>query len=399
MTRLRPALALWALALWALALLAPPAHAQLGGPDTTVTVALLRAPEAPGSLLLGGAPSAVEAPGSIRALAVSTVARATEGTLFDAVAVQLAPFWLGGIAGLSYADYEAGTSAPVEAVRRTLAVSAATDRLDLGLAEPAPAVALGARASLLIGAIDRGYQGYGARRDSAVAALRVATTAFRQAVERAQAADAEIQRLTEEIRSASGAQRRALIEARSDREAAVARGVEVAAQAGAAGAIGTLPERRLGVSWDVAGAWAVVFPGSAFDNAETYRWGAWTTAGVTGRSATLLGVARYLREPGLSGRRSEAAVDLGGRLLWDAPRGGVTVSAEGVYRVGLSGAEDRYRVAGELSVAVAPDRALSFTLGRDFDGEPTGNVLALLRLVAHFGEGVAAPSLASPLGP
>ncbi|WP_412061809.1 hypothetical protein [Rubrivirga sp. IMCC45206] len=395
MTRLHPGLALLALAL-----LAPPAHAQLGGADTTVTVALLRAPEAPGALLLGGAPSAVEAPGSIRALAVSTFTRATEGDLFDAVTVQVAPFWLGGIANLSYADYEAGTRNPVEAVRRTLSVSAATDRLDLGLATPAPAVALGARASLLVGAVDRDYQGYGARRDSAVAALRRATTTFRTAVEVAQRGDPELQRLEREIQAATPAQRRALIQARSDRETAVARRVDLAVQAEAADVIGTLPERRRGASWDLAGAWAVVFPGSDFDDAETYRWGLWTTAGYTGPSATLLAVARYLGQPGLFGGSSETVADLGGRLLWDAPQGGLTLSAEGVYRVGLSGgAADRYRVSGELSYALAPDRALSFTLGRDFDGEPSGNVLALLRLVAQFGNGVSAPSLESPLAP
>lgn len=380
-------------ALLALALLAPLAHAQ-SAPDTTITLELLRAPDAPGSVLLGGAPSAVEAPGTVRALAVSAYARATEGDLFDAFAVQVAPFWLGGIRALSYADYEAGTAAPVEAVRRTLSVSAATDRLDLGGAEPTPAVALGLRTSLLVGAVDRAYQGYGARRDSAAAQLARATRAFRQTVEAAQAADPEVQRLTRELAAASGERRRELVRARGAREAAVARGVEVAIQADAADAIGTLPERRVGASWDVAGAWALAFPGADVDAAETYRWGLWTTAGYAGRTGTLLAVARYLREPGALGGPEASALDVGGRLLWDAPGGALSLSAEAVYRVGLGDrTDDRYRVAGELSYAVAPDRALAFTLGRDFDGEPNGNVLALLRLVAQFGPDLAARGL------
>lgn len=377
----------------AFALLAPLAHAQTL-PDTTVTLQLLRAPDAPGSVLLGGAPSAVEAPGTLRALAVSAYTRATEGDLFDAFAVQVAPFWLGGIRNLSYADYEAGTTNPVEAIRRTLAVSAATDRLDLGQAEPTPAVALGLRASLQVGAIDRAYQGYGARRDSATAQLARATRTFRQAVEAAQAGDAEIQRLTAEIAVSSGEQRRELIQSRATREAAVAKGVEVTIQADAAEAIGTLPERRVGASWDVAGAWALAFPDADFDGAETYRWGLWTTVGYTGRAGTLLAVARYLREPGAFGGPEESAFDAGGRLLWDAPSGALSLSAEAVYRVGLDdGTDDRYRIAGDLSYALAPDRAIAFTLGRDFDGEPNGNVLALLRLVAQFGSDLAAPGL------
>ena len=374
-----------------IALCSPQASAQVGGADTTVTVDILRVPEAPGFILLGGAPSAVERPGTVQALAVSLVSRATEGDLFDKFAIQVSPFWLGGIPNLDYADYERG-AVGFEAIRRTLALSAATDNLDLGV--PTPAVALGVRFSLSTGRIDREYEGYGARRDSAFASLARFNSDITSRHQEALRNDREHQRLDSLFKAAAAnndtSRMTVLAKQQQDRAIEVLRELKVEAKVDAISEIGSLPERRLGFVMDAAGGWAVVFPDRDFDDVETYRWGAWTTIGYAAQAGTALAVVRFLRErdatqSGMPG----SALDLGTRLIWDASNGKLSFSGEGVYRLGLDDdAEDRYRVSTELTYAVSQNRNLSLTLGRDFEGETQGNVLALLRFIANFGSGL-----------
>ena len=374
--------------------LAGPLAAQVGGADSTVTVDALRVPDPPGYVLLGGAPSAVERPATVQAFAASVVTRATSGDPFDAFGVQVAPFWMGGIPRLSYAAYERGAVGP-EAIRRTLAVSAATDRLDLGDAAPTPAVALGVRMALATGAIDPDYRGYRGKREAAFEALADANSGFREAVEAAVAADSASQRLRRAERAAAFAGDIPLAETfqaqRLVRQQELQDRIEIEADAALA-AFDDLATRRVGLVIDVAGGWSAAFPGADFDAVETYRWGAWATAGYAGRGATVLAVARYLNEGALVGTGPGEAIDLGGRLLLDTAGGALSLSGEGVYRFGSRFVEDRYRIAAEVAYAVAPGRTLALTLGRDFEGEPTGNVLALLRLVAGFGGEVALPT-------
>lgn len=379
----------------------PAAGAQPGGPDTTVTVDVLRVPDAPGLVLLGGAPSAVERPGTVQALAVSVVTRATEGDLLDGFAVQVAPFWLGGIPGVSYKDYEEGARWG-EAVRRTLSFSVATDRLDVGLAEPVPAVAVGARFSLATGRIDSTFQNYAARRRAAVDTLRALNTAFRVRLTEAQDADPEYRQLVAERRAiaARGGGGEALaeiarqLERRTRALTSELRLTREMRLADAADVIGALPERRVGFTADVAGGAALLFPNADVDEAEVRTWGAWTTAGWATPDGAALAVVRFLRErdPGAPDAFG-SSLDVGGRLVWDAPGGRLSLSGEGVYRLGLGNAfDDRYRVAAEATVGVAPGRNLAFTFGRDFGGEASGNLLALLRLAATFGGGLRAPT-------
>ncbi|MEM1043874.1 MAG: hypothetical protein AAGI91_14765 [Bacteroidota bacterium] len=353
-----------------------------------MTVDVLRVPDAPGFILLGGAPSAVERPGTVQALAVSLISSAADGGLLDEFAVQVSPFWLGGIPDLDYASYEDGATG-FEAFRRTFSVSAATSRLELMEGDPTTAIALGGRFSLATGGIDQDYDNYGARRDSAFAALARFNADVTTRHQEAMRNDAEIQRLDSLRRefAADPEKLQEIAQSRQKRTAELLRELKIEDKAGAAEAIGSLPERRLGFVADVAGGWSAVFPRDDFDSIETYRWGAWMTAGYAGRSGSVLGVVRYLREGELVGSGVDgSALDLGGRLIWDASNGKLSLSGEGVYRLGIEdGMDDRYRVAGEVTYAAAPNRNISLTLGRDFEGEATGNVLALLRLVANFG--------------
>ena len=149
-----------------------------------------------------------------------------------------------------------------------------------------------------------------------------------------------------------------------------------------------LETRRVGLVLDLAGGWSGAFPDSDFDALNSYRWGAWATAGYAGRGVTALGVVRYLDESDLVSSGEGTAFDLGARLIADGGNGALSLSAEGVYRFGNSVAGDRYRVATEVSYGIASDRTIALTFGRDFEGETSGNVLALLRLVANFGDGV-----------
>jgi len=383
-----------ALAVTLLTAVAP--HAQVGGADTTVTLSSLRPPDAPGFVLLGGAPRAVERPGTPRALALSAVTRATEGDLFDQFAVQVAPFWLNGYRGLSYETY-AKAPRPDEAFRRTLALSAMTDRLDVGLAEPVPAVALGVRFSLATGRIDTTSTEYRQQLRAArqiLATLAADADSLRRAAE---AADSLYQYLVTAQRSIPfGGDEWSALEAlrgqRSDELVAQIDLDKTLKLAEATETIGTLPERRVGWVWDVAGGGAVVFPDDEFDAMDVYRLGVWTTAGYERQGGAVLGVARLLDEDGLAGSDAGLSLDVGGRLAFDAPGGRLSASLEGVYRAGLSAdLGDRYRVSGLVEYMAGSGETVALTLGRDFEGAPTGNVLALLRLVTDIGGDVRAP--------
>lgn len=354
--------------------------------DSSPTVDALRTPEAPGFILLGGAPSAVERPTDAQAFVVSVITRATEGDLFDSFGVQVSPFWFGGLPDVDYADFEAGATG-FEAIRRTLTFSLVADRLDLN-SSPTPSVGFGIRMSLATGSIDKSYNGYEDKRVAAFQALADQASGYREAIEAdpvwISLREAERDMLNDSAGPNIPAAQ-ALQALRLARAKAVSDSLKLEDRSEVA-AFTSLKTRRNGFVLDIAGGWSGAFLNSEFSDLDSYRWGLWGTAGYTEKGVTVLGVARYLDESDLVATGEGTAFDLGARFIADVYDGALSLSAEGIYRFGDGTTDDRYRLATEVSYDITSDRTLAFTFGRDFDGESNGNVLAIVRLIANFGE-------------
>ena len=125
-----------------------------------------------------------------------------------------------------------------------------------------------------------------------------------------------------------------------------------------------------------------------YENGERSRWGLWATAGWETKAFSLLGLVRYIgRSTGLD----SSNVDVGARLSWD-PKSRFSLSVEGIRRTIIEEAKDvedsisnSTRWAFTLDYKVAKNKTLSFTVGRNFDGTPSGNVIAAANLVLGFG--------------
>ena len=100
--------------------------------------------------------------------------------------------------------------------------------------------------------------------------------------------------------------------------------------------------------------------------------------GRTGHESSaysILGVARVLVNPA-----DTTMLDLGGRLLVNNS-GPFGFSGEAVWRqlrFGDGQADDLFRVAINADIRLAAGKAFSVTFGRDFEGNQTGNLIAIV---------------------
>jgi hypothetical protein len=81
----------------------------------------------------------------------------------------------------------------------------------------------------------------------------------------------------------------------------------------------------------------------------------------------------------------DAIFDYGFRGIWDIPGGKVSVSGEAVLRYLHKQSDERWRLALMVDYHVGKSKTLSLTFGRSFEGEQSGNLLALLNLLLGFG--------------
>lgn len=140
------------------------------------------------------------------------------------------------------------------------------------------------------------------------------------------------------------------------------------------------PFRRTGFMLEFAGGSSWLLGGGRWSEGRLGRVGLWATFSHVGalnmgdgRQLTPLLTVRYLSDadPGLAG--NQAAFDGGMRLVFDAPRYGL--SFESLGRRGDSGDID-YRLAVVFDVKVAEGVWLQSAFGKDFEHTLAGNVLA-----------------------
>lgn len=355
-----------------------------------VDLHVLQAPAAPGFVLLGIAPTAVERPGTVMDFAVSAL-NATDrlGALPENYAVAIAPFWLaGGGRKLRFEDYAEGGSG-LRAVLRTLSLSIAATSDGETAADPdATSLGLGLRFSILQGSFDFGPQAD--RIEAILEVLRAVERSFDSILSGLSDDDETLRGLEERLFDATEAERPAVQASIAARNQQLADEAERLLLDQRQTEMGALPElvsglrlRRTGWKLDVAGGLVVDFPGRHFDSGDVSRWGTWVTGGYEGRHVAFLSVARVLSDRVDSDRTS---FDFGGRLVLD-DFSRFAVSAEALARsFPNSDVLDReWRVALALDYAVSQNRTVGLTFGRDFEGKTSGNVLAAVQLVVGLG--------------
>ena len=300
--------------------LARPAWGQVGVDD-------LQAPSSPGFVVLGQEPTAIARPSSPRAVGLSLLSAIAESdTLIPKnYALEVTPFWLASHPALTYDAYtDAGVG---QTLLQSFAVSVATATLpDAG--DGTVGVGFGARALALKG-----------RPNSNVAPLI-----------------AELRQIQDDVLRAATVEE-------EDRLGVLLQQKALAVQA----------ELRDRVGWvvEVAGAVGAQFQDGAYDSGRVRRFGVWATPTYRWENRlSLLGVARYLRDPGLD-TMSRNLFDVGGRVQFQLDD--LALSTELVGRLAsATDAEDSLRVVGTVDYRINDDLYLTSSFGKNHADPTTG---------------------------
>lgn len=384
-----------------------PAAAVADDGPATMDFDLLAAPVSPAFVVLDAAPEAIERPGSVTDFSVSLQNASNDfSTLPANYAATFAPYWIfGGGKKLTYADYATGRSP----LLRTTTVSLATTTADDSLGNRVRSLGAGLRLTLFEGAIDSEFGSYQTTLDSLYEDLeKLNEIVDGQIHDRLESdtlyksLEAQEEALQDQRDAATDARQIAVIEKqievvaelmnarlselhgelmtalRADKQAVIA-AMQQRAQ--------NLRVRRLGFNLDLAGGASWTFPDQEWDQGRLRKAGAWLTAAYEGRDLSGVLLARYLRDDLLD----LGNVDLGLRLL--TTRGRFSFSGEAVYRNSSKNeiVDDSWRYDLVLDYQYGDNKKVGLTFGKDFDGSPDGNVLAILNLV--FGLGSERPLL------
>lgn len=369
--------------------------AQSDEPDSTMSFDMLLAPPSPGFVLLGIEPASVERPGTVTDLAV-TILNQTDNLsiLPENFALEFAPYWLFGGKGLTYEEYAYHENI-ISNFFQTLSFSIATS----SNSETSPdslstSLALGIRFSIFRGKIDSEFNDYAKRLDTLYKELDELNKKFAPEWRKRIHEDPTIISMKDELQNADPTIKpiiAPLIEAHiAQREAEIKQQVEAEIRKQHAGKINNIKGlisrlrlRRIGWKLDVAGGAVADFPQRVFDDGSFSRWGAWFTGGYEWRKWSVLGVLRYLGDQDDS---DESSIDLGGRIVFDNFKR-FSLSAETVYRYFPNRCTDdnQWRLAFLFDYAIAKNKAISFTFGRDFEGEQSGNLISLVNILLGFG--------------
>lgn len=363
--------------------------------DSTMSFDLLLAPPAPGFVLLGIEPASVERPGAVTDLAV-TILNQTDNlsVLPENFALEFAPYWLFAERGITYEKYANHKNIKSNFLQ-TLSFSVATAfNSETSPDSPSASIALGIRFSLLRGKIDSEFNDYADSLDTLYKELDELNKKFEPEQRRRIKKDETIRKLEDEFLNADAAIQptiKPLIEAQvAQRKAEIKQQVEAEVREQHAeniesikGLISRLRLRRIGWKLDVAGGAVADFPQRVFDDGSFSRWGAWLTGGYEWRKWIALGVFRFL---GNYDDSDQSNFDLGGRLIFDNFKK-FSLSAEGVYRnlPNSSTDDNQWRLALIFDYAIAKNKSISFTVGRDFEGKQSGNLISLVNLLLGFG--------------
>jgi hypothetical protein len=354
--------------------------------DENISIDAMVVPSSPGFVLLGIEPASIERPGTVMDLTFSVLNRLgnTEGLPKD-VALELAPYWLFGGRNLTYdqyADYQNILANIIQTGSVSIASASGPDSSLVSLA-------FGLRFSILRGKIDDEFESYKRRLDSLRLSLKELNAIYSPYIQQRMERDELVTALDSAWFTAERAGNQALMDNINVQKTLRLIEIKAAVDKEFADSLVVIRKlasdlrlKRIGWKLDIAGGTVAMFPDRIFDNGKTRRWGAWATGGYEWKNWSALGVMRYL------GDRSQSdlsSLDLGGRLIVDIKK--LSLSAEAVSRSfpNLKSRDNIWRLDGNADYAIAKNKSLSLTIGRDFGGNYSGSLITLLNLVFGFG--------------
>ncbi len=361
--------------------------AQTNEEDEAVSASLsmLLVTYPPGFILLEDAPASIERPTSATDLLLTVVNRTDDLTkLPEGFALEVAPYWLVAGSDLTYDEYANPQNIGLS-ILQTLSLSVATS------ADIPASLAPGVRFSILRGQIDKQFDNYVKRLDEIYEKLDNVLIEFSQEYMKRHVTDGQILELKKQLREAEDKQTIApLIETLiGQREAALKQEVEDEVRTKLLGDLETIKQeisqlriKRIGAKLDVAASMVIDFQDRSFEDPEITRWGGWMNGGYEWRKWGLLGVvSAIIEEIDLS---NDISLDFGARAFLNIENLPFAVSAEGVARRRDQNDWD-WRLAFLFDYIVAKNTTVSFTFGRDFEGNQSGNLLAMVNLVTGIG--------------
>jgi hypothetical protein len=355
---------------------------------------LLSAPLSPVYLLFGIEPAAVERPGNMTDIAISILNNTDNlSNMPKDMAIEFAPYWILAGSHITYKDF-ASDCAGSNLLQTTTVSIAATSRSETLTDTQSTSLGFGLRFSILQGKIDQEFGGYADSLTKVYRYMDALLDDFDSVSNSRYDSDGVMINLNKRIKSAREASNYSLVDSLDDtlnQRMAEIKGeldndrnnrmpVEIRR---IREIIPAIMIRRVGWKLDFAAAVVVDFPGRQVSNGKLSRWGMWFTGGYDAGQLSALAVIRYIANTNNS---DVTGFDLGGRLIYDNHQK-FAISAEGIYRKLRHnfGDSDRWRLAMVTDYAVAKNMIVSFTFGRDFEGNRSGNLLSMVNLILGFG--------------
>ena len=380
-----PALACHALVALVFAFGSDHAAAQAAAqPEPLPAFNTARTPTSPAFTLLGVEPAAVERPSNPADLAMAFGSHVSElSTVPEDFALEVSPFWLVGRPTLTWQSDQ--TRGLWQSFVRTASLSIATGEIGTKSAS-VRGLSVGGRTSLVSGQLSE---------ESRAAITRLEGLLAAEAAVGARLMAAQLQELNrmliektitvEEHQRRMAELERATSQSKEYRDSAEARAVQKLMQ--------QFASVRNGWFVELAGAAGWHFPDAIWAAGDFGRWGLWLTPSFIGRTASLVGVLRYLSddtvEPGKAG-----VFDAGIRAIHFQDR--YALSVEYLKRSYDAQTTGGHRLVGIAEYAVREDMWVVATFGRNHDSLREGSFLARLGLSFSFNNDRYVSSLGGP---
>jgi hypothetical protein len=377
------------------------ASSQEPSEDIEASLDVLMAPRSPGFVLLGVEPAAVERPGTVTDLGLMFLNSSQNLSQLPAnFSLEIAPYWLASGQNISYEEY-ANPENVFSGFLQTLSISlAASPGSDVQSDSLGRSWAIGVNFSFLNGRIDPEFNNYANKLDTLYMKQGEINTEVADRNRDRKLTDPLLRELKDSLitigvdTSMPETQKDSLIaqiqarmgqrneDIESEIEAEVRQQMKTSIDSVQSIAT-SLRFRRLGWKWDMAGGLSSNFSGNDFESGHIGTWGIWATFGHEWKKESLLGVVRYLGEGDQS---DSSSIDLGGRVIYDnATKFSISVEAVSRTYLGSENEDTQWRLALLLDYAFAKNRAISFTFGRNFSGQRSGNLISLASIIFGFG--------------
>lgn len=372
--------------------------------DDEITLDVLRAQSSPAANLLGIANSDIEKPTDVNALMVSLRESSDNfTTLPSSFAIDVAPFRLGG----NYQDLKIKKPNFLEGLKQSFVTSFAFKKIEEDLEqsiEPRSRIGIGIKFSLKRGELN----------DETLAALKKIEFYQQQIQENAvNVHEGNIKSLLDsrmdlvnrrnEIKDKESSEYKELTEKIEAITRQIADETILASKNDLEtygkmikNEVGKVKLERYGFFLDFSMGTVIDFRNNKLDNSQISKTGAWLTGGKTWEnSSSLVFITRYLYNPESPLANPELkkenlhTLDIGTKYAIVFLNKKFLMSGEGIYRSILNTSDyvSSWKFVFNLEYELAKNQRLTFSFGRDFNGEykKDGNVIVALNLLVGLG--------------